>query len=454
MKETKRDFTIFLVEDDVWYAEILEYHLSMNPDYVIEKYNTAKDCLDNLYKNPDIICLDYSLPDMDGKQILKRLQLDYAHIPVIMISGQKDIQIAIDVLQVANVQDYLVKDDDTKDRLWKGIIKVREKSLLQNEVAHLKEELGQKYDFNNVIKGNSDGIKKVFKVMQKACDNNITVSITGETGTGKELVAKCVHYNSTRNKKSFVAVNMNAIPNELIEGELFGHEKGAFTTANARRIGKFEEAHKGTLFLDEIADMDLAMQGKLLRVLQEREVTRIGSNKPIPIDVRIIVATHKDLAEEVKNGNFRQDLYYRLLGLPIEIPPLRERRDDILLMAKYFSDAFCKENKKKKKSFSQEAKSKLNKYHFPGNIRELKAVVELAVVLADEDVIGIEDITYNNIASVNDFIAGENTLKGYIANIIGHYLKKNNNDVGAVAKQLDIGKSTIYKMIKRGEVAE
>lgn len=454
MKETKRDFTIFLVEDDVWYAEILEYHLSMNPDYVIEKFNTAKDLLNNLYKNPDMICLDYSLPDMDGNQVLNRLKLDYSHIPVIMISGQKDIQTAINILQVDNVQDYLVKDDDTKDRLWKGIIKIREKSELQDQVEHLKEELGQKYDFNNIIKGNSDGIKKVFKIMQKACDNNITVSITGETGTGKELVAKCLHYNSIRSKKTFVAVNMNAIPNELIEGELFGHEKGAFTTANARRIGKFEEAHKGTLFLDEIADMELAMQGKLLRVLQEREVTRIGSNTPIPIDVRIIVATHKDLAEEVKNGNFRQDLYYRLLGLPIEIPPLRERRDDILLMTKHFSDLFCKENKKKKKSFSQEAKAKLSKYHYPGNIRELKAVVELAVVLADEDTIEADDITFNNTATVDDFISEANTLKGYIANIVTHYLKKNNNDVGAVADQLDIGKSTIYKMIKRGEIAE
>ena len=452
MKKADSSFTIFIVEDDVWYAEILEYHLQLNPDYIVKKFSSGEECLANMHLRPDAICLDYSLSDMDGKEMLRKLKRLHANIPVIMISGQDDVRVAIEMLKEENVRDYIVKDDDTKERLWKTIINIREQSLLKEEVNSLKEELGKKYEFSDVIKGNSEKVQKVFKMMQKACDNNITVSVTGETGTGKELVAKCVHYNSNRAKKAFVAVNVTAIPKELIESELFGHEKGAFTGADSRRIGKFEEADKGTIFLDEIADMDVAMQGKLLRVLQEREVTRVGGSAVTKIDVRIIVATHKNLADEVSAGRFREDLYYRLLGLPIELPPLRERKDDILILAKYFSDAFCKENKKNKKGFSAEAKQKLMNYYFPGNIRELKAIIELAAVMSDGDNIESEDITISSKANVNDLVSEETTLKAYENKIVAHFLKKYDNDIAVVAEKLDIGKSTIYKMMQRGEV--
>lgn len=445
-------FLIFIVEDDTWYANILEYQLSLNPDYIIEKYSNGEDCLKNLYKNPNVICIDYNLPDIDGKTLLKKINRTHENTPIVVISGQNDVKTAIEILKEENVADYLVKDDDTKDRLWKSIIKIKERFSLVNEVEQLKEALGKKYEFSDTIKGNSEPIKKVFSLMQKACDTNITVAITGETGTGKELVAKCIHYNSPRNKKAFVAVNMTAIPKELIESELFGHEKGSFTGAQARRIGKFEEADKGSIFLDEIADMDLSMQAKLLRVLQEREITRVGDNKPIKIDVRIIAATHKNLAEEVKKGNFREDLYFRLLGFPIELPPLRDRKEDILFLSKHFVNEFCKENKKKVKGFSQEAKNKLTSYHFPGNIRELKAVVELAVVMADGEEIQANDITFNNTASFKDFISEDNTLQGYTQKIIKHFLQKYNNDIALTAQKLDIGKSTLYRMIQNGEV--
>jgi two-component system response regulator AtoC len=452
MNNFKSEFTIFIVEDDVWYSEILEYHLSLNPDYIIKKFKTGEECLKALHLNPGAICLDYSLPDHDGKEMVKRIKRTHAHVPIIIVSGQDDVQVAIDMLQEENVQDYIVKDDDTKDRLWKSIIRIREKATLKNEVVHLKEELGRKYDFQKTIIGKSESIKKVFSMMQKACDNNITVSVTGETGTGKELVAKSIHYGSNRSRKSFVAVNVTAIPKELIESELFGHEKGAFTGAQSRRIGKFEEAHQGTIFLDEIADMDTAMQGKLLRVLQEREVIRVGGNKTTKIDVRIIVATHKDLLAEVKAGRFREDLYYRLLGLPVELPALRERKDDILILAKHFADSFCKENKKSKKTFSPESRKKLMAFYFPGNIRELKAMIDLAVVMADSDVIEVDNITFNTSASVSDFLHEENTLKGYNSAIIAFHLEKYNNDVTLVAQKLDIGKSTLYKMIQKGTV--
>lgn len=350
------------------------------------------------------------------------------------------------------VNDYIVKDDNTKDLLWNAIIRIRENQELKKEVETLREELGQKYEFEKVIKGSSPAIKKVFSIMEKATRTNINVSVTGETGTGKELVAKAIHYNSERKKKSFVAVNMAAIPSELVESELFGHEKGAFTGAVGRKTGKFEEANKGTIFLDEIAEMDLNMQSKLLRVLQERELVRVGGNEIVKLDVRIIVATHKDLATEVKNGNFREDLYYRVMGLPVELPPLRERGNDILLLAKYFLDAFCNENKMPLQQISSEAKEYLMSYSFPGNIRELKAIMDLAAVMSDGKEVLKGDIVINSSRGSEAILAEEKTLKDYNIYIIKHYLKKYDNNVLKVADKLDIGKSTIYKMIQQKEL--
>jgi DNA-binding NtrC family response regulator len=295
-------------------------------------------------------------------------------------------------------------------------------------------------------------MERVFAMIEKASKTNITVSITGETGSGKELVAKAIHFNSERHALPFVAVNVAAIPKELLESELFGHEKGSFTGAVTRRIGKFEEADKGTLFLDEIGELDINLQAKLLRAVQEREITRVGANSVLPINVRIIVATHKNLLEEVKNKTFREDLYYRLIGLPIMLPPLRERGNDISILAKNFVDAFCKENKINRKSLSPEAQQKLIAYPFPGNVRELKSIMELAVVMSDEENILPEHITLNSSTSINDLLNRETTLKEFESQIIQHYLDKYNKDVLLVARKLDIGKSTIYRMIQNGEL--
>jgi len=438
---------IFIVEDDVWYGEILEYHLSLNPDYEVVKFANGKDFLDNLYQNPSVITLDYSLPDMSCEEVMKRVRQSNPEMPIIIISGQEDVSTAVNLLK-EGAYDYIVKDDDTKDRVWNTLKNIRENLQLKDEISTLREEIGSKYEFGNVIKGQSSAIKRVFSLMEKAAKTNITVSVTGETGTGKELVAKAIHYNSKRMKKSFVAVNVAAIPRDLIESELFGHEKGSFTGASTRRIGKFEEASKGTIFLDEIGEMDINMQAKLLRVLQEKEVTRVGGNSTTKIDVRVIVATHKNLAEEVQKGNFREDLYYRLLGLPVELPPLRERDNDVLLLSKFFINEFCKENALPKISLSSDAQQKLKKYPFPGNVRELKAVMELAVVMADESLIEAEDISFNSTKSMSDFLLEEITLKDYTEKIIRHFLDKYDNNVMLVAQKLDIGKSTIYRMLK------
>ena len=238
----------------------------------------------------------------------------------------------------------------------------------------------------------------------------------------------------------------------MIESELFGYEKGAFTGADQARSGKFEEANKGTLFLDEIGEMDLNMQSKLLRALQEREITRLGSNKVIPLDVRIVVATHRDLQQEVKAGNFREDLYYRLLGISIDLPPLRDRGNDIILLARTFTTDFCTENKLPKKDFTQEAIDKLLKYGYPGNVRELKAVVEIASVMSDGNLIKDTDIQFNERADIEDLLQENLTLEEFNAKIIRWNLKKYNNNVLKVAERLDIGKSTIYRMMKEGKL--
>jgi DNA-binding NtrC family response regulator len=290
-------------------------------------------------------------------------------------------------------------------------------------------------------------------MMEKAAETPITVSITGETGTGKELVAKAIHFNSDRKKYPFVAVNVAAIPKELLESELFGHEKGSFTGATGRRIGKFEEADKGTLFLDEIGEMDVSLQAKLLRALQEKEITRIGSNEIIKFNVRIIVATNRNLKEEISKGNFREDLYYRLLGLPVMLPPLRERGNDILIIAKHFIDQFCKENNLGKKHLSFAAKQKLITYTFPGNIRELKSIIDLACVMCDGEEIKEEDLQINYIHAMNNPSKNGNyTLKQYTAKLIQQYLDEYDYDILTVAEKLDIGKSTIYRMINNDEL--
>ena len=442
---------VFILEDDPWYGSMLQHYLSLNPDYEVKRFTSSKEFFSHLHENPDVVTLDYSMPDMDGGEVLKKIKGVHPDIQVLIISGQEDVSTAITLLKNGAFE-YIVKDEETKDRLWNSLLHLQQINGLRNEVEQLKEQVAQKHDFSKFIIGKSEPILKVFSLIEKASKTTITVSIAGETGSGKEVVAKAIHYNSERHKKPFIAVNVAAIPKDLIESELFGHEKGAFTGAVTRRIGKFEEANNGTLFLDEIGELDINLQSKLLRVLQEREVTRIGSNEVTPVNARIIVATHRNLLDEVKNKTFREDLYYRLIGLPISLPPLRERGNDILVLSKHFMDLFCKDNNLPKKSLSQEAQQKLLNYAFPGNVRELKSVIELAVVMTDDENILPDHIAINTAAAVTDLLNKERSLKEYEIDIIQHYLDKYDKDVLLVAKKLDIGKSTIYRMIQAGEL--
>ncbi len=444
-------FTIFIVEDDPWYGQLLHYHLSLNPEDTVRLWTSGQECLDNMHLRPDVVTIDFSLPDISGDKLLARLRQHWPEVPVIVISAQSKIATAVQLLK-AGATDYLVKDDNAKDLLWNAIQRLRFTSSLREQVKRLEDQLQNKYDFGKILKGHSPAIQRLFGLMEKAAQTPVNVSITGETGTGKELVAKAIHMKSGRHQKPFVAVNMAAIPAELLESELFGHEKGAFTGAVARKIGKFEEANGGTLFLDEIGDLNPAIQSKLLRVLQEREMQRVGGNERIRLDVRLITATHKNLSEEVRAHNFREDLYYRVIGLPLVLPPLRERGSDVLFLAKHFVDEFCQEYHKPPISLTPAAQDKLQGYNYPGNVRELKTIIELAAVLSNGHEIGPADIMFAPAGREMGFLDSGKTLREYTRSIVRHYLTKYQDNVPLVAQKLDVGKSTIYKMIQDGEI--
>jgi len=442
---------IFIVEDEPIYMKTIKYIVELNPDNEVFCYTSGKEMINNLYRRPDVITLDYYLPDMSGADILKHIKSFDPDIYVIMLSGQTDVGTAVKLLK-NGAYDYITKDNETKDRLINTINNIISNQQIVKENRMLREELGKKYDFSNSIVGQSDGIRYVFTLLEKAIKTDIIVSIYGESGTGKELAAKAIHYNSTRAKGPFVPVNMAAIPNELLESELFGHEKGSFTGANTRKIGKFELANNGTIFLDEIAEMDISLQAKILRVLQEKELSRVGGNENVKINCRVIVATNRNLKEEVTKGGFREDLYYRLLGLPVQLPPLRERKSDIPVLAKHFVNEFVKENKLPNLKLSKEALDKLANYYFPGNVRELKAVVELACVMTNALEITDADIHFQNDNEPMEWLQEELTLRDFERKLIRYYLDKYQNNVITVANKLDIGKSTIYRMLQNQEL--
>ncbi|WP_297093943.1 sigma-54 dependent transcriptional regulator [uncultured Draconibacterium sp.] len=446
-QKLKNNYKVYIVEDNVLYARVLKKQL-LDDQLQVKVFHNGTDFINAMSEKPDVVTLDYTLPDMTGKEVLAKIQEKIPNTHVIVISAQDDISTAIELMK-NGAYDYIMKAPDTREKLSNIIRNIYRTDQLQTENTNLKEAVAEKYNFKNLIKGNSREIEHVFELMNKATQTNISVSISGETGTGKELVAKGIHYNSKRSAKPFIAVNVSAIPDGLIESELFGHEKGAFTGADFQKIGKFEAANGGTLFLDEIADLNLNLQAKLLRVLQERELVRLGGHDVIPLDVRIISATHKNLATLSGDDQFRQDLYYRLLGLPIEIPPLRQRGNDKILLAKFFVDEFCRENDMEPKTLSSEAKQMLSNYHYPGNIRELKAIMELACVMCSRDVIKASHLNMNVDESVQNLLAQEKTLEEYNNEIVKFFLNKYNQNVRLVASKLGIGKSTIYRMLQK-----
>ena len=384
---------IFVVEDNEFFSQLIKQKLELNDQNEVTLFNNGDDFRRNLYLNPDIVVLDYNLPNTTGIDLLKEIKNFNDQIKTILISGQEKVDVVIEAFE-NGAEEYIKKDDNALTMLDLKVQKHSSTVNLRKEVDTLREQIIDRHRYDRII-GESQAILKVLRLIQKVEKTNMLALITGESGTGKELVASAIHYNSTRKNRPFVAVNVAAIPEDLMESELFGHERGAFTGADSNRIGKFEEANEGTIFLDEIGEMDIHMQTKLLRVLQESKITRLGSNKEIPLNVRIIAATNKNLAQRVKDGKMREDLYYRLQGFLIHLPPLRERDNDILLLAKSMLRSFCDSNRIPLKSFSSDALKMMMQHPWSGNVRELKAFVERAVLISDHDIIEDDDLIFS-----------------------------------------------------------
>jgi len=382
-----------LIDDDEMYSMIVKTAIEKNDSYDVQVFKSGEEFLNSIHLNPDIVIIDYSLPGMTGIEILRQIKEYNADIATIFLSGQDKVEVVVEAYNTG-ANNYIMKNDRVIVELNHALKNLTASSNLRKEVQELREKIIDRNKYSNII-GESKSILNVIKLIQKVENSKIITIITGESGTGKEVIANTIHYNSPRKRKAFVPVNMAAIPVDLIESELFGHEKGAFTGADSRRIGKFEQANEGTIFLDEIGEMPMDLQAKLLRVLQDSKITRVGSNKQIELDIRVIAATNKNLKERVKEGKFREDLMYRLEGFLIHLSPLRERGSDIILLSKYFLDEFATSNKQKPKSLSQDAANVLLKYQWPGNIRELKSVIQRAALMSEGDRIEKEDLYFS-----------------------------------------------------------
>ncbi|MBI2469177.1 MAG: sigma-54-dependent Fis family transcriptional regulator [Candidatus Rokubacteria bacterium] len=337
----------------------------------------------------DLVLTDQKMPDLSGLELLEAVRAQNPETPVIVMTAHGTIETAVAAIK-AGATDYLTKPLNL-DELLHRVQQVRERQHLVSENRELRQALRERHRVAGII-GESGRMQEVLSLVGRVASSDATVLIRGESGTGKELIAKAIHYASPRAAGPLVRVNCAALPENLLESELFGHEKGAFTGAVASRKGRFEVADGGSLFLDEIGDLPLHLQVKLLRVLQEREIERVGSSRPIPVDVRMLAATHRDLEALVRAGQFRDDLYYRINVVTVSLPPLRERREDIPLLVDHFLSTFAAKNGKAIRGLTREARDALLRYDYPGNVRELENLVERAVVLTRDDVIGLGDL--------------------------------------------------------------
>ncbi len=404
----------------------------------------------------DVVLADVRMPDMDGIELTRRIVAEEIPVTVIIMSAYGSVESAIEAMK-AGAYDYITKPFKT-DEVILTLTKAEERESLRRENAALKAEMVERCQFENII-GRSEAMEAVFKVIAKVADYKSTVLITGESGTGKELVARAVHNNSSRAKGPFVAVNCGAIPEALLESELFGHKRGAFTDAHVDKMGLFAEAEGGTLLLDEIGELPLPLQVKLLRVLQESNIRRVGDTKDIDVDVRIVAATIRDLAEEVRTRQFREDLFYRLNVLPIHLPPLRERADDITLLVEHFIQRHNRRLGTGIQGVTPEAERMLLSYKWPGNVRELENTIERAMVLAEGDQITDKDLP-NRIQQSRDTIhmtlaSGELSIKKTVRvieeELIRRALEKTGGNRTLAAKHLEIShRALLYKIKSYG----
>lgn len=449
---------ILVVDDEESFRHMLSVILKKEK-YEVETASNGEEALQKVISTPfDQILCDIRMPQMDGLEFLKEVQKAGVESTIIMMSAYGTIDTAIEAMKLG-AYDYISKPFKT-DEIILTLRKAEEREQLRKENQLLRREVLREYSFENIVSKNAK-MKEIFEVIKKVAPYKSTILIMGESGTGKELVARALHYNSDRSKRPFVAVNCGAIPENLLETELFGHVKGAFTDAIRTKRGLFEEADGGTLFLDEIGELPPQLQVKLLRVLQEGEIRRVGESKPIKVDVRIISATVKDLAREVNEGRFRDDLFYRLNVLPIHIPPLRERREDIPLLIEHFIKKFTQSTNKKVVGIDSKALEVLMNYKWSGNVRELENTIERAVVLTDGENIMLENLP----PEIREFKEEEVSLppvaeeeysikkasKVLETNLIKKALKKTKGNHTHAARLLEIShRALLYKIKEYG----
>jgi two-component system response regulator AtoC len=440
----KKKAKILVVDDEAIVRESLRDWLSDVGHQVLTAEN-GPQALEIIQKEePRIVIADLVMPGMDGLELLKRAKEIYPSIEVIIITAYGSIPTAITAMR-EGAYDYIEKPF-CPERAELLVEKLVEHQRLLEENIALQQKLEERYRFENII-AKSPGMQQVIEVIKVVAKSNATVLITGETGTGKELVAQAIHSQSYRRGKPFIAVSCAALPESLLESELFGHEKGSFTGAYAQKKGKFEVANGGTLFLDEIGEMSTNIQVHLLRVLEEKEFTRVGGNEPIKVDVRVISATNKDMKQAVAKGQFREDLYYRLNVVNIELPPLRKRTEDIPLLAQHFLKRFARENQKEIAEFSPEVTDFLLRYEWPGNVRELENAVERAVILTKNSCIEIADLSPRNLVPAGSTSPGKN-LKQVEKNHIQDVLTETGGNYTEAARILGISRMTLYNKAK------
>lgn len=452
--------TVLIVDDESTICFSLKEAMT-DAGYKVTTVSTGEDAVREVnHLSPNIVLLDMKLPDIDGLKVLKKIKKIDANIPVIMMSAYGDISVAVEATR-SGAKNFIEKPLNIEK------IKIDIKTILENvdvrkELKNVKNELEnfreieKRHKSLDEILGDSKPVNKMKSIIKKIVESKATtVLIQGESGVGKELVARAIHYASSRASKPFVDINCTSIPDELLESELFGHEKGAFTDAKKEKKGLFELSDGGTLFLDEIGDMKMAMQAKLLRVLQEKNFKRVGGTKKIHVDVRIVAATNKNLQEDIEQGLFREDLFYRLNVIPIQCPPLRDRGNDIILLAKYFVGQFNREFDKKVTKIDPAAESALIAYHWPGNVRELKNIIERAILLEADDVLLPEHLNLNfddgsdTSFKRNEELKEETTLEEMENWLIDKTLVKFNWNKNLVAKKLGINRTTLYTKIKK-----
>lgn len=449
MTSVNRKEVILVVDDAPPTVEIIRRNLAEKGYQVFTASNVAEAIKIIESSKIDLVITDLKMPGVSGIDLVRHIHENYKDIEVIMITGYPSVESAVEAVKTG-AEEYLIKPF-TDEELFAAVERTLEKLRIRRAgFAYLEKIPGTRYG----LIGESLAMRRIFDAIAKAAGTSATVLITGESGTGKELVARAIHYSSARASAQFVPVNCSAIPDELLESELFGHVKGAFTGAFEARAGFFQTADGGTIFLDEISNTSLAMQAKLLRVLQNKEVYMVGSSRPRTVDVRVVASTNKDLLGLVKKGLFREDLYYRLNVITIEIPPLRDRNDDILLLIQYFTNKFAKELDKPIPKFSENALQILKSYHWPGNVRELENVIQRLVIMTDGEIIEVPDLPSFLRFSALRKVGLNRTLAEVEFEYIQNVLASVNGNITKAAKILGIDRKTLRSKLKKFQIPE